>query len=332
MAHEVETMAYVGEKPWHGLGVEVPDGISTDDLLNEAGLNWEIIKSPLIATNPVHQNMDSHFALVRDTDKYIMGICGKQYVPFQNKEVFKFFDRFVKAGKLVLNTAGALDHGRVVWGLAKVAEVNIGQDRIDGFLLLSQPHIWGKAMTVMFTAVRVVCMNTLTTALAGPGQRFSVPHIRAFDSDLITSISVAMGMAEERMTEYGASASFLASKRAESTDVLNYVSELFDPELFKLLQVEYANKLGGIKTLKQLSYNNLRSIGHDVYNSVYNSPGSGLESAKGTWWGAFNGVTYVVDHHIGRIRDLALNSAWFGKSAVIKRKALELAITYAKVA
>ena len=41
MAHNVETMAYVGETPWHGLGVEVPSGITPNDLLIKAGLAIE---------------------------------------------------------------------------------------------------------------------------------------------------------------------------------------------------------------------------------------------------------------------------------------------------
>ena len=38
MAHMVETMAYAGELPWHGLGTKVEDNISVDDMLKESGL------------------------------------------------------------------------------------------------------------------------------------------------------------------------------------------------------------------------------------------------------------------------------------------------------
>ena len=35
----VETMAYAGELPWHGLGTKVNENISVDDMLKEAGLD-----------------------------------------------------------------------------------------------------------------------------------------------------------------------------------------------------------------------------------------------------------------------------------------------------
>jgi len=38
MAHMVETMAYAGELPWHGLGTKVSENISVDDMMKEAGL------------------------------------------------------------------------------------------------------------------------------------------------------------------------------------------------------------------------------------------------------------------------------------------------------
>ena len=46
MAHNVETMAYAGETPWHGLGVKVDESIGVDGMLEAAGLNWTVSKAP----------------------------------------------------------------------------------------------------------------------------------------------------------------------------------------------------------------------------------------------------------------------------------------------
>lgn len=40
MAANVETMMYVREKPWHGLGTDVSDAPSNEDALRFAGLDW----------------------------------------------------------------------------------------------------------------------------------------------------------------------------------------------------------------------------------------------------------------------------------------------------
>ena len=47
MVAAVETMAYAGELPWHGLGTKVPQDLSTDEFIKQAGLDWTVSKKPL---------------------------------------------------------------------------------------------------------------------------------------------------------------------------------------------------------------------------------------------------------------------------------------------
>ena len=50
MAHEVETMAYAGEVPWHGLGnrvVNPADAVSPLRFRQLAGVDWEVVKIPV---------------------------------------------------------------------------------------------------------------------------------------------------------------------------------------------------------------------------------------------------------------------------------------------
>ena len=50
MAHNIEMvgdvakMAYAGETPWHGLGVQVPADVTPQQMLEAAGLDWEVRK------------------------------------------------------------------------------------------------------------------------------------------------------------------------------------------------------------------------------------------------------------------------------------------------
>jgi hypothetical protein len=70
-----------------------------------------------------------------------------------------------------------------------------------------------------------------------------------------------------------------------------------------------------------------------VREAIETSPGADLQSAKGTWWGALNGVTYVLDHQKqSRQAGNGLYSAWLGSAANTKRKALSLAVDMAKAA
>jgi hypothetical protein len=56
---------------------------------------------------------------------------------------------------------------------------------------------------------------------------------------------------------------------------------------------------------------------------------AGAEFGKGSWWSAFNSVTYFTDHEMGRNADTRLSSAWFGANQTRKVKALEKAVEFA---
>ena len=44
MSANVETMFYLREKPWHGLGIRVGTAPTSIDALVLAGLDWEVIQ------------------------------------------------------------------------------------------------------------------------------------------------------------------------------------------------------------------------------------------------------------------------------------------------
>ena len=52
MAHEVEfvdgvaQMAYAGDVPWHGLGTPVSNDLTPVQMMQKAGLDWEVEKVP----------------------------------------------------------------------------------------------------------------------------------------------------------------------------------------------------------------------------------------------------------------------------------------------
>jgi len=128
MAHELEMingeaqMAYVGDLPWHGLGVRVEEGISPEEMMKVAGLDWSVKKVPLnYQVNGDNFVAPDKQALIRETDGRMLSIVGKDWNPVQNLEAFKFFDDFCKEGQMQMHTAGSLFDGKRIWALAKVA-------------------------------------------------------------------------------------------------------------------------------------------------------------------------------------------------------------------
>ena len=58
MVAAVETMAYAGEVPWHGLGVPVSNDLTPAQMMQKAGLDWTVSKKPLFFMNKESKNSE----------------------------------------------------------------------------------------------------------------------------------------------------------------------------------------------------------------------------------------------------------------------------------
>jgi phage/plasmid-like protein (TIGR03299 family) len=311
----IDTMAYTGELPWHGLGNAVSPDLSPEEMAVAAGIDWDVRALPVKARNPETNKyslpVDGFNVITRMSDHKVFGPCGPNWKPVQNVESLDFFNKFTQAGHMSMETAGALDGGKQVWGLAKINKdiVLPGDDVVSGYLLLSNPHIWGKSMTIMFTPIRVVCMNTLMMALQADGNKFRHPH------------SVEWSVEQAEKAEDALGLGVIMSERFEET--ANALCKPVDDNVIEL----YVNKTMAPNAVKidgknvEIDRNLVPRATGRVLELVKDSPGSKLKSSEGTLWGAFNAVTYYYDHEYGKSNDTRLTSAWFGANRNKKMRA-----------
>lgn len=322
MAHEIEfvngqaQMAYAGDLPWHGLGVKVSNDLTPLQMLEAAGLNWSVEAIPAIATLADGTQIETgHSALVRNTDNRVLDVITNDWYPTQNHEAFDFFNDFIAAGEMEMHTAGSLKDGTIVWALAKVNEsfeICGGRDKVDAFLHFTNPHMYGRSIDVRFTPIRVVCNNTLTLSLQSESKnKVKVSHRRQFNGD---EVKETLGIAKHKLAKYKEMAQYLSEKRYTNESIVDYFSRVFPV----LTQKE--------KARKDMS----KSATYAMEHALEEQPGA--EYGEGSWWHAFNTVTYMTDHIIGRTADSRLTSAWYGANKNLKTKALELAVEMADAA
>lgn len=314
MAHMVETMAYAGQVPWHGLGKKVPADLSPEQMLNAADLDWTVQKVPAFAkVNDQNVNV-GWSALIRSSDNRILDVVSNDWNPVQNHEAFQFFNEYCEAGDMEMHTAGSLKDGQIVWALAKVKESFelFKGDQVDSYLLFTNPHKFGQCIDVRFTPIRVVCNNTLTLALKQKEERvIKKNHRTVFDA---STVKEQLGIATDKLAKYKQMAEFLGSKRYTQEKLKEYFNQIFPVLVY--------NKEKGPQR-KELSKSATRAL-----EVVHTQPGSNF--AEGSWWQAFNAVTYLTDHEIGKTVDSRLQSAWFGANKNVKLKALETAVEFAE--
>lgn len=325
MTSAVETMAWKGEVPWHGLGFEVKHDASPQQMLKAAKIDWSVSKQPLfVKRGDKYVEYPGKMELKRDSDDKTLTMVGKNWKPVQNDAMMEFFAKFVKAGKMKMETAGSLWGGRYIWALARMqADFAIDpkkKDVVQNYLLLMSPHVHGKAMIAQWTGIRVVCWNTLSMALGnnlkGGKNAFRMPHTVEFDDDVKEKAAVALNLAKTQAEQFKDAAQLLAKKKAKDEQVLEYFCEVmkFDP---KAKDAPKLKKTGEVR---------LPNMVQKFESALLTAPGQQLSTAKGTWWGALNAVTAVIDHQNGRGADTALKNAWVGHTAGLKRRALDLAI------
>ena len=318
MAHELEIingqaqMAYRESAglPWHGLGTPVSDDMTPQEMMVAAGLDWSVEKVPTFIDYNGSKVETGQEALVRSTDGKILTQVGKGWNPVQNSEAFDFFTDFVSAGDMVMDTAGSLKEGQIVWAMADVKDgfSLFNGDEVNGYLLFSNPHQYGKAIDVKFMMTRVVCNNTLAVALNEKGMpSVRINHRSEFDAEMVKQ---ALGISHNKIEKFKEAAEFLGSKRYNDETLKRFMANVFG-------ESNRDDKL-------------LSRTAEQAMECVENQPGDNFR--PGTWWNAYNAVTYMADHKLGRTADTRMASAWFGTNAKRKIDALDLAVEMAEAA
>ena len=318
MAHELEFVNGVAQmayreskgKPWHGLGTPIGDNLTPQEIMVAAGLDWEVEKVNTFINYKGNQVETGQQALVRSTDGKILTQVGQGWNPVQNSEAFDFFADFVKAGDMIMDTAGSLKEGQIVWALADVRDgfSLFNGDEVRGYLLFSNPHQYGKAIDIKFVMERVVCNNTLTVALNEKNQpSVRVNHRSVFDAARVKEI---LGLSHNKVEKFKEAAEFLGSKNYSRETLVRFFGNIFGE----------SNREDKV----------LSRTAERAMELVENQPGDHFR--PGTWWNAYNAVTYMTDHELGRSADTRLASAWFGGNAKRKVDALDLAIEMAEAA
>jgi len=321
MAHLVNTMAYVGETPWHELGNALPAKQPIEVWAQKAGMDWEIRDTPVRymteqagALGSI-MSFEDQKVLYRSDTKAALSVVSSRYQVVQPKAVLEFYRDLTEVSGFELETAGVLKDGKKFWALAKTGKETVlkGNDIVKGYILLATSCDGTLATTATPTTIRVVCNNTLQIALNGSSCAIKVPHSTSFDPQ---AVKKQLGIAVSQWDSFMYRMKTLSERKVKSHESMNY--------FLKVLcqtdsQVDPALGLVNERALKKVQ-------------SMYEGQGQGSEliSASGTAWGLLNSVTEYVDHERrARSKEFRLDSAWFGQGAALKQRALDYALQLA---
>ena len=227
MAANVESMFYVRETPWHGLGTKVQEAPTSKDALILAGLDWSVVQEPVYTGQ--NELVQGYKANVRDSDRKVLGVVTDRYKIVQNGEAFSFTDTLLGEG-VRYETAGSLQGGKSVWLLAHLPhEYIISGERISPYLLFSNTHDGSGAVKVAITPIRVVCCNTLNLALQTAKRSWSMNHTGNV-KDKMEEAKNTLFLADRYMEELGKEFENLRKITLSDKKVMDYIEILLPIE------------------------------------------------------------------------------------------------------
>lgn len=330
MSHEIDmttgkaAIAYAGGSVWHKLGTRFDELMTSEQALEAAGLNFEVKKFPAFFYSP-ESGTDSDYRCV--ADRYVtvrtdtmtgLGTVGRSYEPIQNASSFDFMDSLIDQGKVRYEVAGAIRGGSTVWMLAKLpAEVRVSHDDVSNcYLLLTNSHDGSKACSVAFTAIRVVCANTLRLAKqVGLKHEIKIRHSGTISGKLAAA-QEALGLANESFYEYGQQARAMSFREYRNQQEVD----------------QFINGVLGVRAMDDMT-SQQKTTRNNLMDLIETGMGTDLPGVKGTYWGLLNAVTEYVDHkrpsRVGKGKDsdeVRLEAVTWGGGAVMKERAYELAL------
>lgn len=312
MAHLVEHMAYVGQTPWHGLGNQLSPSQPIEVWQKQAGMNWDIKEAPVQFMDTVDDNQSRLITfpqskvLYRSDTQAPLSVVSQRYQVVQPREILEFYRDLTEISGFQLETAGVLKGGKKVWALARTGHSATLQanDVTNAYVLLATACDGTLATTAQFTAVRVVCNNTLAVAIDDSRGAVKVPHNTTFDAE---AVKRQLGISVSNWDTFMYRMKVLSERSVKHSEAKAFIRNLFSEP-----RQDVNTKPNEAAMAKVL----------DLYNG--RGRGAELGTSSGTALGLLNAVTEFVDHERrARNTDYRLDSAWFGQGAALKQKALD---------
>jgi phage/plasmid-like protein (TIGR03299 family) len=114
--HLVQSMAYAGDAPWHGLGKPFAPNQPLEVWAQQAGMHWQIEESEVrfvagsAGLGSIHAFPEQK-VLYRSDTKAPLSVVSSRYQVVQPTEILEFYRDLTEVGGYELETAGVLKEG-----------------------------------------------------------------------------------------------------------------------------------------------------------------------------------------------------------------------------
>lgn len=258
----------------------------TFDLLEASGLNWSVVKEPLVPQNSEFFPETRSYGLFNNNTKKHIFTVGEQFTPLQNAEMVELMVEAAESLGLPYEAmrAGSLANGKKIYVQIKVPDVMVARDTIKQQITSLNFHGTG-SVGFGTTNTVIICQNTFYMAL------------RDADTKFRHSVNVKQNLEN-------AIKGLLATLQTNETNVENF-NRLANAEMKPLHLQQTIGQLFGVKVdidapletaeISSRKKNQILSFA-DAFKLEIPRHGESL-------WGLFNAVTYYTNHILNDKKD-----------------------------
>lgn len=287
MSANIDTMLYVGETPWHGLGVKYDAPPKTsEEIINGASLGWEVGAEPM--KTDLHDKIYGYHAIYRKDNNEVLGVVNNGHPQIvQNRDTFNTFNRMI-GNDLEVETAASLGRGETVFGCFKInGGFKVIDDDVDHYFVVLNDHLKtdGK-ITVLNTPVRVVCQNTLSAALSNSAYKLRIPITDDFsvNESMAIKLKESVGNAIDSLNRRAEKMLKMKITRSEIDTILD--------ELFPYMTGSDGTMLDNVANMNQ-------SVVRDTFTQCLAV--DNLANYRGTAWQIMNALTDFTQHYYKKV-------------------------------
>jgi len=307
MSYSNNQIAFTGNRPMCGVGVQVNEFATRGEIIEKAGLNWSIDEQPV---KYMHKDTEytesSKKMLINSSNGDLLHIASNRFKPVQPSTILNSFFDIVDKLDFKMEVIGQLDNGKKVFARAKAPDnLEINGEKIEGYLTIATGNDGSMSTIANIGGNCLACMNETPMLFKGK-QAHRTRHSTSFDPnkmiiDLnLKDFSSAWGSFEENVRK-------LVDTRVNSMQAIALIHKV----------------IGTGKPIDEESTKTANNI-QQVYSNMLNAAGADIAARQGSLWGVFNGLSYYTDHQLARTENNRAKGMLMGEGLKIKNNALEL--------
>jgi len=151
-------------------GFPIDSTATINEMLNIAGLNWNVETSPITYGTFNELQSETKKAAYRSDTGELLDIY-KDRIPNQNRSMLTMFDQFLKKADLAIDTIGSTQKGANIYASAMLPETfDINPKAVGDItkarLVISDSHLNGVGLSVSVHYDRLICTNGMSSRVS----------------------------------------------------------------------------------------------------------------------------------------------------------------------